>query len=116
MTVNEEAVEAAHFVTVTPGNYPDGATIKFECRGDQDSLCHYYPSCECEAWSREDHEHPFVVQDTCWMQDWFDVGGVTYEGEDADIARDNYLPDSMDRSGEIAADFCGEWIEWSFKP
>lgn len=105
---------AAHFVTVTPNGEGNPATVKFECRGDQRSECHWYPACECESWSA-DHEHPYVQHDECWMKGWFDAEGAVYEGADEYDMRDNHVPDDMERSGEITASYEDEYVAWDFK-
>ena len=112
--------ENVHYVTVTPGRADeDGwryeeAAVKFECRGNQDSECHQYPDCDCEYWD-DNHEHPRVKHDECWMQGWFDSGtGHVYEGLDSDDRDDNGVPRDMARSGPITPTFEMEYVSWVF--
>lgn len=81
-------VEPLHYVTVTQDGTDDLplTTVRFECRGDETSPCHNYPACDCESWG-DGHEHPRVVHDECWMQQWFDSFSAD------DIAA-NYTPPS----------------------
>lgn len=113
--------ENVHYVTVTPGRADeDGwryeeAAVKFECRGNQGSECHQYPDCDCEYWD-DNHEHPRVKHDECWMQGWFDseVGHV-YDGADGDDRDDTCVPRDMSRSGPIATVFdIDGFVEWRF--
>ena len=80
------SAEPLHYVTVAQTGTEDlpVTEVVFECRGDDTSPCHNYPECDCEGWS-DDHEHPHVVHDECWMQSWFDCFSAD------DIAA-NYTP------------------------
>lgn len=114
--------ENPHYVTVTPGTFDedadwrDEATVKFECRGDQDSECHKYPDCDCEYWD-DNHEHPRVKHDECWMQGWFESeAGHSYVGADFDDRDDNGVPRDMDRSGPIKTTYdIDGFVEWQFE-
>jgi hypothetical protein len=113
--------EFQHYVTVTPGRADeDGwryeeAAVKFECRGNQDSKCHSYPACECEYWD-DDHEHPFVKHDECWMQGWFDNAAHVYEGPDRNDMDDNCVPRDMQRSGAVSASYEYDgYVSWKFE-
>ena len=111
--------ENPHYITVTPGklhedDWRDEATVKFECRGDRDSECHQYPACTCESWDDE-HEHPRVKHDECWMQGWFDSeAGHVYDGEDSDDRDDNGVPRDMDKAGPVDVNFELEYVSWDF--
>lgn len=106
-----------HFVTVTSNGEDRPSTVKFECRGDSNSTCHTYPDCECEYWDDDhDKEHPPVKHDECWMQGWFDADGICYEGPDSYDMNDNCVPNGMNRSGEIEANYEYDgYVAWDFK-
>jgi hypothetical protein len=114
--------EHVHFVTVTPSEpdedgWRDEASVKFECRGDQDSKCHSYPDCDCEYWDdNHEQEHPFVKHDDCWMKGWFESeAGHSYVGADFDDMDDSGVPRDMEKSGQITACFDMDgFVEWEF--
>ena len=91
---------------------PEGSRPNFVCHGDRDSDCHSYPDCDCESWG-DDHEHPFVPHDECWMQGWFDNNAIEYLGVDGDVRNYGYEPPAH-RSGKITANFEGDYIEWDW--
>ena len=110
--------EHVHYVKVTAAEpdedgWRDEPDVKFECRGNESSQCRNYPGCECEYWS-DDHEHPSIPQDECWMQGWFDVGGHCYIDDGAHDMDDTCLPRDMTREGFIVASFDGDCLTWEW--
>lgn len=106
----------AHYVTVTSPDSEgwESQTVKFECRGDRSSDCHRYPDCACEAWG-QDHPHPKVVHDECWVKSWFDGDSHAYDGEDRDEMNGDWgIPAGMNRSGAVTTSFEYEYIAWEF--
>ena len=107
-----------HFVTVTAQFDQDGTElnpdVKFECRGDKSSDCHRYPDCDCESWG-DDHSHPKIVHDDCWIKDWFDADCHAYDGDDRDEMNGDWgIPAGMNRSGEVKTSFEVDYISWEF--
>jgi hypothetical protein len=103
------ASDSLHHVTFDA----DTDTLTFTCRGEDTAKCHNYPGCECETWS-DDHEHPAVPQVQCWMQDWFDAGGVSYDGEDNVDCGDHGSCPPASRSDLVKTAFEDEYILWSW--
>ncbi|AEQ21115.1 hypothetical protein E3_1950 [Rhodococcus phage E3] len=99
-----------HLHTVTITGTEDSPKIEFVCHGDRDSDCHSYPDCRCERWDRDDHEHPFVPHDQCWMQAWFDEGATDPMAETLDECPDL----KVGMSGPIESVFLFDYIEWEF--
>lgn len=83
--------------------------IRFDCTATRDAECHQYPDCTCESWDRNDHQHPFVPHDRCWMQDWFDNDGINPSSDVLDDC--DYTPGM---SGPITTAFCQDYVEWEF--
>lgn len=100
-----------HLHTVTIGGTDDEPRIEFTCHGDRDSECHSYPDCKCESWDRDDHPHPFVPHDKCWMQDWFDNDGTDPIAET--LVDCEYF---VGMAGPVRTIFCNDYIEWHFAP
>jgi len=89
-------------------------TLVFTCHGDDTAKCHHYPTCECESWAA-DHEHPYVLHDKCWLQDWFDSLAVSYDHQDTNI--DGFGPYEVSGSGFVKAEFDGyDAVLWSWLP
>lgn len=84
--------------------------IEFTCHGGRDALCHRYPDCECADWE-EDHWHPSIAHDKCWMQDWFDNDGIDPMPEN--LAECEY---ASGMSGPIKTYFYNDYVEWEFIP
>lgn len=91
----------------------DTDTLTFTCRGDDTAKCHNYPGCDCETWS-DDHQHPAVLHAACWMQDWFDADGVSYDGEDDVDCGDHGSCPPVSHSGLVETAFEDEYILWSW--
>ena len=102
-----------HTITIT-GN---GGLLKaeFTCHGDKNATCHQYPACECETWN-EDHPHPTVPHDECWMQGFFDNGSTDPMDSTAGPETLTEAGYKAGMSGEIKTYFCQEYIEWKFLP
>ncbi|MGW2666078.1 hypothetical protein ACWCW7_34425 [Nocardia tengchongensis] len=102
--------ENLHTVTITGGEHDTYPRIRFTCTGNRESKCHHYPACDCESWERDDHEHPDVVHEQCWLQSWFDTEAV----EPApDTLADCDITPGM--SGPIKAWFDQDgYVEWEF--
>jgi hypothetical protein len=97
---------ALHTVKIT--GTPEAPRIEFTCHADSVGSCRYYPACKCETWD-DDHHHPSVIHDKCWMQDWFDNDGTvpSVDGFDEhDLA--------VGMKGPIKTYFCEDYIEWEF--
>ena len=102
-----------HYVKIV-----DGA-MTFECR-DATAKCHTNPACDCEQWNDDHCEdygvgHETVHHEQCWMQDWFDVPGVTYTGDEFDDMSDTGIPADMNREGYISTSCDGEIFEFEFE-
>lgn len=115
-----DELEDLHYVTITPAKpdedgWRDVPSVVFECRGDVESECHSYPACDCEYWA-EDHEHPFVKNEECWMKGWFYNESFIYEGEDADDMNDNQVPRDLERSGPVSVSFDVDYVSFEFSP
>jgi len=101
------AIDSLHHVTFAA----DTDTLTFTCRGDDTAKCHNYPDCDCGTWS-DDHQHPAVPRDRCWMQDWFDNLAVSYDDE-YDHNDDGYGP-TVSGSGLVQTTFEQDYILWSW--
>ena len=99
---------SAHLHEVKITGTPDAPRIEFTCNADNVASCRHYPDCECESWS-EGHEHPSVIHDRCWMQDWFDNDGIA---PSSDVLGD--VEYTVGMSGPVETYFCQEYIEWEF--
>jgi hypothetical protein len=95
-----------HHVTFDAGT----DALTFTCQGDDTAKCHNYPDCDCETWD-DNHEHPAVLRDRCWMQDWFDNLAVSYDSED--VNDDGYGP-TASGSGFVQTEFEEDYILWSW--
>jgi len=104
--VNPAEVIAEHTVRITA----DGK-VEMTCHGDSTAACHQYPDCECESGETDDHQHPFVAHDQCWMQYWFDNDDIDPSGDVLELQNCDYTPGMQ---GPIAITFCHEYIEWAF--
>ena len=100
--------DAVHTVTIMGDE--DSPKIEFTCHGGRDALCHRYPDCECADWE-EDHGHPSVVHDKCWMQYWFNNNGIDPQSDT--LSECEY---KVGMSGAIKTYFHGDYIEWEFMP
>lgn len=99
--------------TVQIGGTKDRPTVEFRCHGDRTARCHNFPDCECETWELQEHRHPEVPHEHCWMRDWFTSGAVTPQGgEYHDLADAGYV---VGMEGEIETEFEDEYIVWWFK-
>ena len=98
-----------HTVTVTIDDPGYDARVEFHCAGDETAPCHQYPDCDCESWD-DDHEHPKVPHEKCWMFDWFDNDAIDYQGDDGD---DDGTP-TIARSGPINAWFADYYVAWKW--
>lgn len=97
---------ARHSVRITGTD--EAPVLTFICHGDQDAPCRNYPACTCESWD-DDHVHPKVPQERCWMADWFDNDGIDPQVEC--LADHEYRPGM---GGPIEAWFREDYIEWEF--
>ena len=101
-----------HYVKIVDGK------ASFECQ-DVTAKCHTYPACDCEAWD-DDHADDFgaghenVHYAECWMQDWFEIPGMTYTGPEYDDMTDTGVPSDMNREGYILTSCDGEILEFEF--
>ena len=107
--------EHLHFVTIETNPYDGEPVAKFECKGTATSKCHQYPACDCERWD-DDHEHPNVSHDECWIQGWFDSGpGAVYTGTEYDDMYDDGLPRPHEpKTGPVTVSFEDEWVAWEW--
>ena len=103
------AIDSLHHVTFAA----DTDTLTFTCRGDDTAKCHNYPDCDCETWS-DDHQHPAVPRDRCWMQDWFDNNAASYDGDDNIDCNDHGSCPPVSGSGPVETAFEDEYILWSW--
>ena len=104
-----------HSVTVTATDFGP-PEVKFVCKGDIESPCHYYPD-NAERWEDDVEEpgYPKSKHEDCWIKSWFDGEADTYVGEAfiEDVGPAG-VPNE-DRSGPITVHFIDGWIEWEFE-
>lgn len=86
----------------------DDPEIVFTCSGTRESDCHNYPACDCEVWDDE-HQHPKVQHDECWMQNWFDNDATDPSTETLDLAE--Y---TVGQSGPVTCSFEYDFVRWEF--
>lgn len=102
-----------HYVKIVDG------VAAFKCQ-DPAAECHTYPACECESWNAEHAKeygpgHEAVKHEKCWMQDWFDAPGVSYEGDEFTDMTDTGIPEDMNRQGYITTECDGETLTFEFE-
>ena len=107
MTLSESAL---HTVIITGDE--DSPRIEFTCHGGTESDCHNYPACDCEGWD-DDHHHPKVTHELCWMQHWFDNDCISPMAEQGALDDCEYR---VGMSGPIGTEFCRDFVEWEFIP
>jgi len=103
------AEKSPHYVTFDA----DTDSLTFTCRGDDTAKCHNYPGCDCETWS-DSHRHSTVLHAVCWMQDWFDAGAASYDGDDNIDCNDHGSCPPVSGSGLVTTAFEDEYILWSW--
>ena len=92
---------------------PEGLT--FTCSAPPDAECRTYPGpdCDCESWERagdaDQNGHLYVSGQGCWLQAWFDNGGIDYTGPDA---VDGHPP--TERTGPISHEFAYDYVQWQW--
>lgn len=107
MALSENAL---HTVAITGDK--EHPRIEFTCNGGTESACHNYPGCDCESWD-DDHHHPKVTHELCWMQHWFDNDCISPMAEQGALDDCEY---KVGMSGPITTEFCHDFVEWEFIP
>lgn len=102
------SASALHTVKITGSE--DSPKIEFTCHGDMSAPCHQYPICGCESWD-DDHHHPKVTHELCWIQPWFDNGYISPMAEQGALDDCGY---KVGMSGPIYTEFCRDFVEWEF--
>lgn len=112
-SLDKQISKQIHYVKIVDGQ------MKFECQ-DSTAKCHTYPACDCEQWN-DNHAaengagHETTHHEKCWMQDWFDVPGATYTGDEFTDMTDTGVPADMNREGYIWTSCDGEILEFEFE-
>jgi len=92
-------------------NEPEELT--FTCTAPPDAECRTYPDCECESWERagdvDQNGHPYTSGQECWLQGWFDNGGIEYTGPDAEDGQP-----TIERTGAVEHEFAYDYVQWQW--
>ncbi|MCC2031814.1 hypothetical protein [Microbacterium allomyrinae] len=79
------------------------------CDGGRDHRCHWYPSCDCDAWPCG---HEYVFHSDCWIIGWLDEPANALDDSATDDTWDHHIYDE----GSITT---GRWpdgvIDWEWQ-
>lgn len=118
-------------------------SVRFVCDGDDSAVCHHWPDCGCEIWTRELHRQTFgqpigydsasgktvyasetlppapghedVLQELCWIDPWFNDTTSPADWLDLyDGPLDIKLDDLV--SGSVVTTFEGDYMTWEYAP